>query len=47
MKDLDQEKTRQVYIQILNVNLKNMLKALKLVELGKPGQFFQSKTDGN
>jgi hypothetical protein len=40
LKELDQADSRQKYLQILNVNLKNTLKAMKLSELGKPGQYF-------
>lgn len=40
LRELDQPEYRQKYIQILNVSLKNILKSLKLSELGKPGQYF-------
>lgn len=41
LKDLDDEKTRPTYIQILNVSLKNMLTSVGLTELGKQSQYFQ------
>lgn len=47
LKELDQPATRPKYLQILNVNLKNTLRTLKLSELGKPGQYFENEFDGN
>lgn len=35
------------YLQILNVSLKNTLRAMKLSEIGKPGQYFQKEYDGS
>lgn len=40
LRELDKPETRPRYLQILNVNLKNTLKSLKLCELGKPGSYF-------
>jgi len=41
LKDLDDEKTRPILIQILNVSLKNMLTSVGLTELGRQSQYFQ------
>lgn len=42
LRDLNQDKTRAIYIQILNVNLKNMFNSIGLNQPGKNGQYFAS-----
>lgn len=45
--DLDNNEERQIYLQILNSSLKNMLKENKFSDLGKPGQYFEDRFDGS
>ena len=42
LRDLNQDKTRPIYIQILNVNLKNMFNSIGLNQPGKNCQYFAS-----
>lgn len=45
--DLNNNEYRQIYLQILNSSLKNLLKQNKFTDLGKPGQYYEDYFDGN
>jgi hypothetical protein len=47
LRDLDNPEQRPKMLQILNIRLKNTLKALKFCELGKPGNYFESTVVSN